>query len=677
MRIVHWDEEKTGKEVLRRFQHASGARKKLEDQWTDNERSVYGVNGLAGFSVSVDSILSGEMSDVDAPSDSERLNVSYTFKNLRFIHSQLSANPPSVAMKPTSSDQEDTKKADAADRVCRYALRKYALQERVDSLTLGALVYGTAALKTVWDSTRGDILGFDPATGDIQLEGDIAISTPHTWNLFLDPDARAVDQIKWVIERIYMDFDEAVARWPEKKEMLEQAKLTEGERTESNRGNGRSPTREEHYNAVELYEYWETGLPANGYLGRYCIVTSAGKAVVPCGPSPFRFPKAGSMEAILKKGYSEEETQARLQKLPQMASLPYHILTDIDVVNSVWGKSAVEYASPLQDTLASLDTATLDNVKAHGAARMIVPKGAEVNTDMSNSPWDVVEVEANQPPFFMEVPQLMPEMVSLRLNMKGGIDDVMGVNESMFGQQSREQSSASMQYATNQGNMIRRRLFNKYVLTVESIYKAILNLVRKHWTVERNIRVLGKEKALEALALKGADIDGGYDVVGEYGVTLSLDPITRREEIMALQPMFEKAGVPTRMSLKLMKLNELEGMYDKLQMAEDRQREYFDTIIATHRLIEPEEMQDHENMIAWALDWFMTAEFKYLDEVSKALCREHVKLRLQMAAQEKSGGLSAQPQAPGPAGAPGELPPQPGPTGPVDATNVGVPLVNG
>ncbi len=356
----------------------------------------------------------------------------------------------------------------------------------------------------------------------------------------------------------------------------------------------------------------------------------------------------------------EQVREERIRKLPQMARLPYHILTDVDVPNSVWGKSSLEYSAPLQEVLGQIDTAYVDNIRAHGVARMVVSRQSEVDLDLSNSPWDITKVDSNQAPFFMEVPQLMPEMTAARTNMIQGINDVMGVNEAMMGQQSREQSGASMQYATNQGNMIRRRLFNKYVLTVESIYKAILDLVRKHWTIERTIRVLGKEKAFESLAIKGTDIDGGYDVVGEYGVTLSLDPMTRREEIMALQPMFEKAGVPTRMSLKMMKLNELEGMYDKLQMAEDRQKELFDEMIATRGVIAPEEFQDHANMIAWAMDYFMTAEFKYLDGDSKEICREHIRLRIKQAAQEQSGGLSAQPQPPGPAGAPGQLPAAPG-----------------
>jgi len=249
-------------------------------------------------------------------------------------------------------------------------------------------------------------------------------------------------------------------------------------------------------------------------------------------------------------------------------------------------------------------------------------------------------------------------MTASRNNYIAGINEVSGVNEAMFGQQSRETSGASMQYATNQGNMIRRRLFNKYVLVVETMYKSLLNLVRKHWTLNRTIAVLGKEKALEAVDLKGADIDGGYDVIGEYGVTLSLDPITRREEIMTLQPLFEKAGVPVRKALEMLKLNELEGMYDKLDLAGARQKEIFDEMIATGMYIPPKKFRDHENMIAWALDYFMSQEFNVLPVEIQALCEQHIEERAQVAASEQGGGQPPAVGAPANA-APGPLPSQP------------------
>lgn len=671
LRLKHWSDTEASKEITRRYKAAQSARKRLEDQWNRNEQAVYGFS--AGNSTVVMDAL-GSTDDIDGQ-DTPDISVAYTFKNFRFIHSQLSSNPPSVAMRPTSSDQADGRKADAADRSVRHMIRQYTMQEKTDIYTMYALLYGTAAMKTVWDSTKGDILEFDEKKQEILMEGDMSIIPVHTRNLFLDPDAHTIPDLKWVIERVYVDYDEAVSRWPGKEEKLKAVKIERGDLTARQSG----MSNEDHYNSIELLEYWETGLPTNGYMGRFCILLGDGTILESCKPSPFRFTKAGTVSKLMQDTELPEEViEERKKRLPQMASLPYHILTDIDVPNTIWGKSFLEYAAPLQEVLAQIDSAYIDNIRANGVARMVISEDAEVNLDMSNSPWDVTRVSKNQAPYFMEVPNLMPEMGSSRQNMIEGINEVSGVNESMFGQQSREQSGASMQYATNQGNMIRRRLFNKYVLAVESIYKAMLNLARKHWTIERTVLVLGEEKAFEALALKGTDLDGGYDVVGEYGVTLSLDPVTRRQEIMQMQPMFEKAGIPPRMSLRMMKLNDLNGLFDKPQMAEDRQREIFEEQIATGRLIEPEEFQDHENMMAWALDYFMTAEFKYLSDEEKELCKEHFRKRKTLAAQEMSGGLSGQPQPPGPAGEPG-APPGIGAAAvaPIPGAPTPTPIVNG
>jgi hypothetical protein len=265
----------------------------------------------------------------------------------------------------------------------------------------------------------------------------------------------------------------------------------------------------------------------------------------------------------------------------------------------------------------------------------------------------------------MSAPQLMPEMTSERNNYIQGIDSVIGVNESMQGIQNREQSGASMQYATNQGNLVRHRLFNKYVACVESVYKNILNLARKHWTTGRTIHVLGKEQALEAIDISGLDIDGGYDIVGEYGTTLSLDPITRQQQILTLQPLFEKAGMDTKLLIKKLRLNDIEGLFDAFELAEHRQNEIFAEMIATGLYLSPEDMLDHENMVAWALRYFMTQEFTSLPSETKQLLKQHIKDRGALAAQEGSSGAAPAAAPPAPAGgAPAQMPP-PAPAGAV------------
>lgn len=646
-KIIQWDENKTRQELIKRYRYSRDSRSKVEKLWEENERIIYangfGKSGKTNLNMS--NYSASGIEDID--STSKDVSIVYGFKNLRFLHAQLSANPPSVIPRPTSNDQDDRRKADAADRLVRHAIRAYSMQERIDRVSLNCLTYGTGFMKTIWDGEGGKPLSMSE-DGEMTMEGDFDFSIPSPWNVTIDPDAEFWEDVRYVFERKLIPYEEALYRWPDKKEVLDANRMANATDGDLGTIGGGASGKNDKYDVVEIFEYWEKGLAVNGFLGRFVIHVRNGDQLEPIKPNPFRFKPAKDAAAKY-----------------EVAKLPYHIFTDIDLPNQVWGKSFLDYVAPLQDTINRIDTVSLDNAQAHGVARLVLPEGAEIAEDaITNSPWDVIKITGNQPPFFVSAPTLMPAMDNLRTTLKLGIDDLSGVNESMFGQQSREQSGFSMQYATNQGNMIRRRLFNKYVMFVESVYKSYLELVRKHWGTKRTIKVLGKEKALEAIDIQGADIDGGFDLIVEYGASLSLDPMTRREEVMAMQPIFEKAGVPVRVSLKMMKLNELEGLYDMMQLAEDRQREIFEEMIAKDIYLPPESLLDHENMLAYAMTYLMTTEFKYLDDDYKVLIKRHIEERAAMAAAEKApmapqGG----PPVPGIPGAPGPLPTEEAPVG--------------
>jgi len=653
MKIIVWTNEEATHELKKRLEWAKQKRDMVESMWDESERTVYNSYGTGTKSRYDTQDRSGiGLPDVD--NGQSDIDVSYAFKNLRFIHAQLSANPPTVVPRPATNDQEDRRRADSADRLVRYAIRQYKMQEIIDQSALDTLIYGSGFMKGVWDSTTGDIIELDEETGEMELEGDLRFTIPSPWSMFIDPDAGQWDDVRYVFEKIYMPYEDAISRFgADKKDIIDQNRYEAGTGASYEDNGSRSALDDSKYNAVELYEYWEPGLPVNGFLGRHTVCTKNGELLQEVGPSPHRFLPMGQAQLIRKnEELSPEEIEAKISKLPKKAALPYHIFTDIDVPHLIWGKSFLEYVTPLQEILNRLDGAMLDNIQAHGAVRMVLPEGTEIPDDgITNTPWDIVKMTGTQPPHFIQPAPTMPDSNTMRDRVKQGIDDISGVNESMFGQQSREQSGFSMQYATNQGNMIRRRLFNKYVLFVESIYKNYLNLVRKHWDIPRTIQVLGNEKALQTIDIKGADIDGGWDLVVEYGASLSLDPMTRREEIMTMQPLFKEAGIPPRVSLQMMKLNELEGLYDMMQLSEDRQREIFERMIATDEYISPEELQDHESMIAYGKRWIMTREFESISPEHKLLVKKHIKDRAAKAAEEAA-------PAAGPAGAAPPVPPQ-------------------
>lgn len=656
-RIVRWNEEQAKKELARRLKYSKEQRTRLEYEWDNNEATVMNAAGeVSRLSMNIDWNNGAVVEEADG-SDSD-IGVNYAFKNFRFIHSQLCANPPTVIPRPTSSDLSDRRKADAADRLIRYAMRSYKLPEVFAQASYFALLFGTSFIKTIWDVDGGEPIDFDAETEELTMEGDACFKTISPKNIFLDPDATRWNEVKYVIEKILMPYEEAQYRFPEKLDELEQARKKQSAyQQDETPANYDSAFKTAPYDVVEVYEYWEKGLPYNGMIGRHCYFLEDGCLLTPVGPSPFRF------SAPKDRGLSSpEEAFEEEKELLATAHLPYHILTDIDVGGAVWGRSFIAYETPLQATYNRILSSLLDCVQAHGVTRVLLPEGAEIADEaITNSPWDIIRFTGNQQPSFME-PMPFPAAAGdlLQLVKQGG-DDMAAVNESMFGQQSREQSGFSMQYATNQGNMIRRRLFDKYVTLVEDVYKSYLNIIRKHWTEPRTIQVLGKEKAFESVDLQGADINGGFDLIVEYGASLSLDPTSRRQELLQLFPLFQQAETDpaAKKLLSMLKLNELEGMYDRIQLAADRQREIFEEMIATDRYIGPEESEDDINMLSWAADYRMSAEFKYLRKEHQALILRHIQERGQRVAQASGGGM---PQAGGApqGGAPGELPTVPG-----------------
>ena len=647
LKIKPLTDAKATEMLVERLADAMDMRKQYEEQWRHNEVLLY--NALAEEAYDYKGPVTAEvLQRVFKDDDSEDTGVNYVFKHHRFLNAQMSANPPSVQVRPTSSDPADKRRADTADRLCRHGLRAYAMQEKIDLNNGATLLYGTGFVKTSFDENAGEIKSFDEETGELEMTGDVSIDNMTIWDIWLDPHARTWDKVEYVFERKWHTMEEAAMLWPDKEELLIEY-LKDMDDDTKNEGNiGQVKLREQR---VPVFYYYEKGLPVNGMQGRHVVMLQDGTPLKSLCKSPFRFYEINEDKEEVARQVKMEAMGIEVDRGPEVALLPFHILTDIDVTDHVYGKSFIEYASPAQDTINRLDTMTLENVAAHGYCRIILPEGADIAEDsITDTPWEIVRVEGGRDPHFFEVPKLMPEVNQLRDRHHGGIEDMAGVNDSMYGKQEREQSGFSMQYATNQGNMIRRRIFNKYVLMVEGIYRSYLALVQRHWKDDRTIKVLGREKSYQLYDIKGSDILGGYDLVVEYGSSLSLDPTSRREEIMALMPLFEKAGVDSRSLMSMLKLNELEGMHDLTELGKARQQEVFEKIIqgGGEVYIPPRAMADHKNMLIHCNEFVMTAEFRDLDPKVQILIERHIEERVALSQGKAPAGQegAAQPSEP-------------------------------
>lgn len=637
-KVVSWDKAKSKNEMAKRLRQAKKYRAKFEEQWRINERTLFNWNSRDADGVSMTDDNTIAMDTADSAGDAvTEMAVNYAWKFQRFILSQMSANPPSVIARPTSSDGEDRQKADAADRIVRHGYHDKDAQELFDLTNLKCLTYGIGWIKGEWDPDAGDTFEFDKKSGELTMTGDICTYSPSTWNIWIDPDAKAKQDMRYIFEKLEVPCDEAKFRWSKDIESIERFAKTQA----TNSGSTLEDWNESD-GIVEVYQYTERGLPINGMAGRMCYCLEDGTIL-------------GEMTE---------------NKNPS-AMLGYCMITDVDVPDQVYGKSFVEYVYKLQDLLNRLDTSFVDNIAAHNVVRMVLPQGAEVeDTGVSNSSWDWIKITGNSGngPYYAPAAQLMPDAHKLRENLINAIQELAGVNDALQGNSSREVSGFSLQTMIDAANTVRRRLFNKYTLMVRDFWKLYLSLARTHWNEPRTILVLGDEHALEAADFTGADINGGFDLICEYGASLSLDPARRREEIMQLMPIFEKAGIPHKTVLSMLKLNELETLYDRMQLAESRQRETFEEIVATRAPVEPRELQDHAGMLDFAYGYLMSAEFKYLDEELKTLVEDHVKAREQLAKKTavnpEQAALTPGAEAPAGPGVPQLAPAPPPPVAP-------------
>jgi len=652
LKVVKWEPKNIKSKLADRLADAKLYRRRCtEHKWKENEITVFEPGGLHDSDdvdlayFDIDSAIQSVFdTDANIP------DVNYVYRHVKFLHSQLIANPPMVQPRPNSTDVSDKRAAESADALIHYGLRQYKMKNVFELSCLNVMVYGLGWIKGYWDETKGRILAFDEDKGMLKVEGDMCFRSISPWDMWVQPTKEDWSDIEYVFERRWYSEEELEFHFTKKqikiiKQRGDRKSEQQNARSYADKYRTGSDFRETMYG---VYWYWERGLPINGYLGRYVACTSDGTPVSEMKPNPHRFIPTEVREERINGDIEEAEMYS-------VARLPFHPLQGDKVSGQFYSNTFVSYEKAIQDMINKLDHLTMENIEAQGSVQMVVSEnsGIDETTVNDGGPWQVHRVTSMaEKPSFITAGGQMPDIQMFRDKLKGAGEDMAALNESMFGQQSRETSAMAMEYAVSQGNLVRRNIFEHYVLQVESVWKDYLDLVRTHWNTSRTIRVMGKEKAFEAFSIAGANIEGGFDIVVEYGTSMFLDPVLRKQELVQNYAMYQQMGVDPKVLLEGMEMGDVESIHDYIKAWERRQSEIFEQMIANDIYIEPEEMQDHQAMMAYGYKYLSTAEFRDLDPGDKKLIKKHIKDREQLAKSTigGNGGGALNGQAPaGPA----------------------------
>lgn len=608
-KLERWSQEEASGKIGERLKLAKDRRRKKEDQWRMNEETIF-TAGRPSDGTGADDLTGLDLDSLESFSE---INLNYAFKYIRFLHAQMSANPPTIIPTPTSQDIEDLESSRAADHIIHYGRKQHKAQDVQDLVNLNTLVYGIGWTDVRWDALKGEYRNVKE-DGQFNMSGDTHMRSRRVWDVWVDSEAEVWEDVRFIFIRHIVPLEQAEWMFPQHKDHLQKARVTNAKEQFFD------TNLQSKQEGVAIYEYIEKGLPWNGMVGRYAWVLEGGLILNDIQKNPF-----------------------------PNASFPVYPLTDVDVPGDPYGKAVLDYLVRAQEVLSALDSTLLDNIQSHGVVRLVLPDGAEVQDDgISNNGWEYVKIAGggSQAPYFMSPPALMPDMYKFREQLIAGMEAIAGVNESMFGQQQREVSALSQQTAIEAGNLIRRRLFNKFTDSVVWMYSTYLANIIEHWKAKRMVEVVGEENTLSIAYYSGADIASGYSLLGEYGVSFSLDPSRRREEIMQLTPLFREAGVSPQQILSKLRLNDVQGAVDIVELAKRRQAEIFEEMIGKWQKgvpvqIEPRRYQEHKAMLDYAYTFVNTKKYDDLPVEMQDMIDAHIEAREKLAADQASPEAAA------------------------------------
>lgn len=564
-----------------------------------------------------------------------------------FLHSKLCVSDPMVTTTPLNQDSKTVRAAEITNAYIPFLNKHMRVRETLEAGTyLNVVVHGTGVNYIGWDKDGGEYpVEIDEATGEITMEGDFEFRDVDPARFYIDANAKVWKDAKYCIEEREIPYEEALATFYVKGDELATQEIHRKiKQSYENPEQGISiiEDRPVRKTTVTIYEYWEKGGFWNGFNGAH--VTFINKI---------------QPKILIRKKHPFKHL-----------SLPYEVLTDIDIPGSPYGMSRLTYCFQIQKAIDMLMSLFLNNTSLFGGVRMMAPEGS-MSDDRTNNQSIVDFYNAGsgaKADYFRPIPVTSDVWQGYKI-MKAYIDNVYGMNEFSQGQINRELSSFAVQIALEVDDKFRIRLFHKKQDYLAGNYKMALELTKQYMPEPRKLKIIGVENYLGDEYFKAADIEGDYVLQVDYGTYIPIDPAARKQQILEFiqSGFYEKAGGSLRKIAKLLVDGSMLDVKSKFENPYSRQKSEID------RMINGEEVSveewNNDAIHSECIDDFTQEEtFEKLPPETKMRIWNHGKqhvasLAKKMAAAnpQQPGGMPGAPGAPG--AAPGGMPGAPGAPG--------------
>ena len=459
-------------------------------------------------------------------SDEDRLLVNIAFSTVNVIAPSVSVNYPKIAVNATKPD--DAPKAIITEAVINYWWRHYKVKPEFRRAVKDFLVCGHGWLKCGYryveeekiaeaDEYSDDVEGGETTTITVVTEDRPFVERVSPFDVFTDPDATSMRDIKWIAQRIRRPLAEVKADKRYSKKVRENVSPSAGSRYADEPGKRR--IYDDNYSYCEIWEYYDL--------------------------------KSQTMSVFADSG---DGFLIAPKKMPYAFGHPFVMIRNYDIPDHFYPLGDLEAIEPLQRELNETRTQMMNHRKRF--SRKYLFKESAFDADgrgALESDYDnvLVPVASDEPlgnvvaPF----PAIItpPEFYNQSELIQGDVEQITGVSEYQRGALPEIRRTATeaaiMQDAAN------ARAADKLATiegAIREVAQRMVALAQQYMTGEQVARVTGSDGVPMWITFDREYISGNFDYEVEAGSTAPNNESFRRQ--MALQMVdamapFASAGV--------------------------------------------------------------------------------------------------------------------------------------
>jgi len=494
------------------FKKCKQARIETENQWYMNLAFYFGNQYIKKMGLT-NLTGSAQFLTPKAPPWRVRLVVNRVRPIIRTEIAKLTAQRPTAYVVPASGEEQDKAAARAAEQIWNSAYRDLGIHKLMRRTLWWGTICGNAYLKEYWDQ------GAEDGIGAVKLE----VVSP--FHLFIpDLTIEEIEEQPFIIHSTVKNID--------------YVRRTYGVNVQPN-----ATAQEEIINVSYLNINIESNTQKKDSVICHEVWIKPGGHKL--------FPQGGLLTVIGG------------QMVQRVDNYPYphgeYPFAKFDHVQTgkFYSDSVVTDLIPLQRELNRTRSQIIEAKNLMAKPQLIAAKGSVNPRKITSEPGQVIEYTPGLAPPTPLAIQSLPSYVLQEVDrLVQDMDDVSGQHEISRGQNpSQVTAYSALSYLQEQDESKLAASVSSVEEFIEKVARLYLKYVVYFWDLPRTVRIVGRDKMVDAAAWKGSDLRGNTDIRVEAGSAI---PLGKQQKQSFLLDLFKLGAIAPEMLFELLEMNDVQ-----------------------------------------------------------------------------------------------------------------------